>query len=165
MNPAGKVPVLIDNNLTLTESAAIITYLGDTYQDLSASLVPQCGTPERAIYNQWCYFSMTELEQPLWTIAKHQFALPERYHVPAILKTAIYEFRTALKVLQMGMTQGKWLLGTNFTAADILIGHTLHWAFENNIKFKNPLIEEYHARIMQREGFIATLSLCSKIIP
>lgn len=170
LNPAGKVPVLIDNDLILTESAAIINYLGDHYQQQhqqqrqhqqNKSLLPQCGTIDRALYDQWCFFAMTELEQPLWTIAKHQFALPEKYHVPAILKTAIYEFRMALQVLQTGLSKGTWILGENFTAADIIIGHTLHWAYENKIKFKVPLIEQYHGRIMQRPAFIETIDLCT----
>ncbi|MCK7574727.1 MAG: hypothetical protein MZV65_01635 [Chromatiales bacterium] len=39
-------------------------------------MVPLAGNQERASYNQWCYFTLSELEQPLWTIAKHRFALP-----------------------------------------------------------------------------------------
>ena len=155
LNPAGKVPVMVDENLVLTESAAIITYLGDKYPQ--AGLVPKCGSNNRARYNQWCFFALTELEQPLWSIAKHQFALPEKYRIAAIYKTAIYEFRQVLNILAQGLNNSTWILGEQFTAADILIGHSLHWAQENNIKLKNNKLEQYYDRLSQREGFIQAI--------
>lgn len=96
LNPSGKVPVLVDQELILTESAAIITYLGDKYVNHSGKsdiYIPECGTLARANYNQWCFFALCEFEQPLWTMAKHQFSLPQKYQVPEILRTALYEFR------------------------------------------------------------------------
>ena len=58
LNPSGKVPVLVDQELILTESAAIITYLGDKYVNHSGKsdiYIPECGTLARANYNQWCF--------------------------------------------------------------------------------------------------------------
>ncbi len=162
LNPSGKVPVLIDGDLVLTESAAIVTYLGDKYSQYpqkSDIVIPKCKTSQRAQYNQWCYFALCEFEQPLWTIAKHEFALPEKYHVPAIQRTAIYEFRSALKVLASGLGDNRWVLGKDFSAADILLCHTLHWANENKIKFKNTPIEEYYSRAIERKAFKEALDV------
>ena len=156
LNPSAKVPVLVDENLVLTESAAIITYLGDKYPN--SGLVPICGAASseinaRARYNQWCYFAMTELEQPLWTIAKHQFSLPKKYRIPKVYKTAIYEFRHVLGILAKGLGHSDWILGEQFTAVDILIGHSLHWAQSNNIKLKNLTLKQYYIRLSEREAF------------
>ena len=87
LNIGGKVPTLVDGGFVLTESGAICTYIGDRFP--GAGLVPPVGTKERASYNQWCYFALSELEQPLWTLAKHRFALPKQYRVPAVLDTCL----------------------------------------------------------------------------
>ncbi len=155
LNPAGKIPVLVDDKLVLTESAAIITYLGDKYPE--KELVPVCDSIQRAYYNQWSFFALTELEQPLWTIAKHQFVFPEKMRVSAVNKSALWEFRQILSILEKGLLGKEWILGDKFSAADILIGHTLHWAINNKIKLKNKTLENYHSRLTERNAFMATL--------
>ena len=72
LNPSQKIPVLQDGDFTLAESAAIVTYLADTY-GTSQDLVPQMpGTRERALYYQWCFSIMTELDaHTLYIIRKH----------------------------------------------------------------------------------------------
>lgn len=148
VNPGGKVPALRDGDTTLTESAAIITYLGDKYS--ARELVPEPGTVDRGRYDQWCHFAMTELEQPLWTIAKHMFAIPERYRVAAVIDTAAWEFQRALGLLSQGLGDKPFILGSEFSAADILLAHTLLWAEA----FKQPLeqagIGAYLERCKQR---------------
>lgn len=159
LNPAGKVPVLIDQQLVLTESAAIITYLGDKYPN--AGLVPACGTsPEqmarRTHYNQWCFFTLSELEQPLWTIAKHTFVFPKHLRLPAIQKSALWEFRNILTVLAKGLENKQYILGDTFSGADILIGNTLAWAVSRDIKLKNEVLENYCQRLFDRPAFKKT---------
>ena len=85
LNPAGKLPVLVDGDLNLTESVAIVTYIGERYP--ASKLVPD-GTPARADYLRWCSFVITELEQPVWTIARHRFILPKDKRVAGIEDTA-----------------------------------------------------------------------------
>jgi glutathione S-transferase len=110
INPAGKVPALQDEDVVLTESAAIVTYLGDKFPN--KGLVPAAGTAERGKYNQWSYFALTELEQPLWTIGKHKFAMQEDKRIPAIFDTAAWEFQQALKLLDMGLAFLRWTFST-----------------------------------------------------
>ena len=94
VNPAGKVPAMADGELVLTESAAIINYLADKWPE--KQLAPELGSPARGLFYQWSHFVMAELEQPLWTIGKHKFALPEEHRVEAIMPTASWEFQKAL---------------------------------------------------------------------
>ena len=61
LNPKGKIPVLEDDDLVLTESVAIVTYLGDTY-GRGSGLIPAANTVERAKYNEWCAFIQMELD-------------------------------------------------------------------------------------------------------
>src|SRR5262245_42115757 len=68
LNPAGKLPVLVDGDVVLTESVAIPLYLGEKYPE--KGFVPT-GAAQRAELNRWLLFTATELEQPLWRIARH----------------------------------------------------------------------------------------------
>lgn len=147
LNPGGKVPVLVDGDLILTESAAIVTYLGDQYAP--GSMVPTVGTLLRARYEQWCYFAVTELEQPLWNMAKHRFALPEARRVPAMIDCAAWEFGRALKILEKGL-QAPFIFGEHFSAADILLGHTLQWAQAFKLEISSPSILDYLQRLSTR---------------
>ena len=71
---------------------------------------------------------MAELEQPLWSMAKHKFALPSEYRLPGMDKTALFEFNKALEIIEKEMANKTFLLGEIFYGCDILIGHTLQWA-------------------------------------
>lgn len=150
VNPGGKVPALQDGPLTLTESAAIVSYLGDKFP--TRGLVPPAGTPERARHDQWCYFVLSELEQPLWTKGKHRFMLPEDLRVPAIVDTANWEFQKALGILSQGLGDKPFILGDDFTAADILIGHTLIWAEQAKQSIDPQNVRDYAGRLRGREA-------------
>lgn len=151
LNPSGKVPVLVDGDLVLSESAAICTYLGDMYPE--SRLVPQPGTGERGLYEQWCHFVMAELEQPLWTIGKHKFALPEEKRVPAVVPVAGWEFQRAAAVLAKGLEGKNYLVDGRFTMVDILAAHTLVWARAFKIPHDIAALDEYQARICARDAF------------
>ncbi len=148
INPGGKVPALIDGDLLLTESAAICTYIGDKFPD--SGLTPRPDTPERALYNQWCFFVIGELEQSLWTLAKHRFAIPEKWRVPAVMETALWEFSVAAKVLDARLGDKEYAVGGGFTAADILIGHALSWARAFQVPLGLPALEAYADRMLSR---------------
>ena len=150
VNPAGKVPALVDGDLTLTESAAIVTYLGDKFPE--QGLVPTPATAERAKYDQWCYFVLSELEQPLWTKGRHTFVLPPDKRVPAVIETAEWEFQKALDILSQGLGGNRYILGAEFSTADILIGQTLLWArvAKQTMDFQN--IKDYADRVLGRDA-------------
>jgi Glutathione S-transferase, N-terminal domain len=80
LNPTGKVPVLVDGDQVIPESAAIVLYLADKYRD--KGLLPE-GLPERAQAYRWIMFAVTELEQPLWRITRHTALYPEDKRIPA----------------------------------------------------------------------------------
>lgn len=150
LNPAGKVPALVDDGFVLTESAAILTYLGDKFPD--SGLVPAAGTQQRGLYDQWCYFVLSELEQPLWTIGKHKFALPEQQRIKEIFPTAAWEFQQALQLLSQGLGEASYILGESFSAADILIGHTLRWGENFDQPIEQGNVRRYADRVLSRDA-------------
>lgn len=155
INPGGKIPAIRDGELLMTESGAIVNYLGDKYSE--KALIPNLGTAARAKYHQWSYFVLAELEQPLWSIGKHKFALPADRRVPAMLETATWEFQQALGLLSQGLASKDYILGGQFQLVDILIGHTLHWAkaFQQELAQEN--IQAYLDRLESRSALQRTI--------
>jgi glutathione S-transferase len=148
LNPAGKVPVLDDDGTVVTESAAICMHLAERHPE--SGLLPPAGTPERTECYRWTSFILTELDAPLWTIAKHRFALPQERRVPAVIETASWEFRNAANVLASALGNRQYLAGAAFSVADILAGHTLLWARSARVPLGSDFPDDYLQRLLAR---------------
>jgi len=114
-------------------------------------LLPPVGAPERTECFRWISFILTELETPLWTIAKHRFALPKERRVPAVIDSATWEFGVAVHVLEAGVNRRPFLAGDTLTVADILAGHTLSWAKSARFELA-PDLERYLASLWDRNA-------------
>ncbi|WP_027967285.1 glutathione S-transferase family protein [Halomonas halocynthiae] len=136
-HPDGKVPVLVDGDVTVFESGAICRYLAAKYGK-DGQLMPS-DLEGQAQVDQWLFFVLTELEQPLWTQAKHTFALPDAQKVPAVIPTAAWEYKRAMGALERRFNGEGWLVGDAFSLADIFLAQTLGWAE----KAKHPVPEQF----------------------
>lgn len=152
INPGGKVPVLDDDGRIITESAAICIHVADKYP--KSQLMPHAGTPERTECYKWISFVLTELDAPLWTIAKHRFGLPKERRVPAVIETAGWEFRTVVKIMATALEGRPYLTGLSFTVADILAGHILLWAKSARLSHGSDILETYMDGLMARNAAI-----------
>lgn len=154
INFEGKVPTLVDEDLVLIESAAIINYIAAKCPALN--LIPNTDIKKRAKYDEFSYFVLAELEQGLWTNGKHRFALPEEQRVPDVLKTANWEFNKAINTLQNMFDGNDYVLGDTFSMADILLAQTLGWA--ERFKFTVPeYLMSYKDRLYSRPACIRAL--------
>ncbi len=129
LNPRGKIPTIQDGDLVLAESAAITTYLAETYgQD--TDLVPLPRSRQRALYDQWCFFMMTELDaHTLYVIRRHRDLASVYGEAPNAIKAAEEGFARQVAVItQQLRTDGPYLLGETFTCADIILTSCLTWA-------------------------------------
>lgn len=134
LNFEGKVPTLVDDDLVLIESVAIINYIAAKCPE--KNLIPTSDIKQRAKYDEIVCFVITELEQGLWTNGKHRFALPEAQRVPEVLPTADWEFNKAIKTLLNRYNGESFVLGDRFSMADVLLAQTLNWA--ERFKFNVP---------------------------
>src|ERR1044071_9750746 len=89
INPAGKLPVLVDGDFILTESVAIVLYLAEKYPE--KGLLPS-GLRARAEVYRWLFFAVTELEQPIWRIARHTLLYPPEKRLAAEIPIALQDF-------------------------------------------------------------------------
>ncbi len=156
INPGGKVPALVHDGLAITESPVICTYIGEQAPD--SGLVPGAGRA-RVLYDQWMFFVATELEQPLWTMTKHTFALPPKLRVPDMLAVAPKEFARAEQVLAQGLGDGPFLLGEQFTMADVMAGHTLFWAKATGVALAAENVAAYAERLRARPAWQRTAKI------
>ncbi|QBF82049.1 glutathione S-transferase family protein [Shewanella maritima] len=153
LNPSGKMPVITDGDIVLTESAAIMQYLVERY---GGAFVPAAGTADAAKHHRWVSFIMTELEQPLWSMGKHKFALPEEQRLPEMQKVAKFEFDRAAAIAEQWTPEDGFLLGDAITYSDILIGQTLLWAtvFEQDLP---PKLTALRDRLQHRPALASAL--------
>jgi len=147
LNPAGKVPVLVDGDIVLTESAAIVMYLADKYRD--KGLLP-ANLKDRAEAYRWIMFAVTELEQPLWRIARHTFLYPEARRLPDDIVLAREEFVTMAAILDRHMEGREFIVGDRLTIADCVTAYVVDWANEVHLIDDCPQLRAYLARMYAR---------------
>jgi glutathione S-transferase len=147
INPAGKIPVLIDSDLVLTESVAIVLYLAEKYSD--KGLLPN-ELNERAQVNRWLLFAATELEQPLWRIARHTALYPEEQRLPGDVILARAEFKDMASVLETHMRGRQFVVGNSVTVADFVMAYTLDWGNEYKLLGDCPQLLAYMKRMYAR---------------
>ena len=155
INPNGKVPAFVDGDITLFESGAICNYIAQKFPE--AKLLPQPGTREAALCQQWIFWVVAELEQPLWTMGKHRFALPPKQRLPQMLEIAAYEWLSPAAVLADHLDGREFMIGESFSVADIMVAHTLNWARSFEVPLGSDVVEAYLDRMIARPGFKKTL--------
>ena len=153
LNPSQKIPALQDGDLVLTESAAIVNYLGATY-GAARNLCPPASPRERARYDQWCFFVMMELDaNTLYVIRKHEDLHKIYGEAPNALQAARDGFaRQARAAAQRLSTSGPYVLGAHFSGADILLTTCLNGAIRRNIELPDTL-HDYLKRITARAAY------------
>ena len=145
LNPAAKIPVLVDGDLVLTESAAIVLYLAEKYRQFLP--VDARG---RAEVNRWLLFTVTELEQPLWRIAKNKNLYPQEQRLAADIPLASEDFRRMADVAEKHMHGRTFVVGDDVTVADFVLAYTLDWANEVKLLDRCPQLVAYMERMYAR---------------
>ena len=139
INPAGKLPALVDGDTKVFEGAAICLYLADKFSE--ARLAPKIGAPERGRYLSLMGYSTSQLEPAMGdTLLKAQW-LPQR---------GWPEFETVKDVIEGELGEGPYLFGDWFTAADIMIGSMFIWKRIWGAPPDRPKLEAYVDRLLAR---------------
>lgn len=148
LNPSGKVPVLIVGDMALTDSTAILTYLADKH----GSLTRAAGSLARAMQDALTLCLLDEVEELVWTAARHSFILPEDRRVPAIKDTLKWEFERNTARLAERIA-APFLMGEVMSVPDILCAHLMMWA--GSAKFPAPpaALTEHMTRMQARPAF------------
>ena len=119
VNPMGKVPALRHGDTVITEVAAICTYLADEFPGKKLNI--PTGTPQRGVYLKWLFFGPGCLEP-----AVTDRAAPRKEEARRAM-LGYGDFDTTMNVLAKAVEKGPWLMGEQFTAADVVIGANIRW--------------------------------------
>lgn len=149
LNPAARVPVLVDGDTVVTESAAIVLYLAEKYPD--KGLLPS-DIKERAQVYRWTMFAMTELEQPLWRIARHTMLYPEHQRLPQDIELARQDFASMAAVLDQHMQARQFIVGDDITVADCVTAYLMDWANEEGLIDDQTALLAYLQQMYQRSA-------------
>ena len=137
-NGSGKVPALLDGKDVLTDSSAIVSYLGDKHKKLSF----QSGSIERAYQDSMVFRIIDEVDMILWLAARHSFILPEERRVNAIKPSLKWEFERNIDRI-MSEKESKFLMGDEFMLPDIILAHCGSWARSAKFPLENRRFNDY----------------------
>jgi glutathione S-transferase len=143
INPAGKLPALVDGTTRIFENAAIGLYLGDKFP--ASRLAPPIDSPLRGRYLSLMVYSTSQIEPSLGDRLLKQPTPPPR---------GWNDFETVKDAVERELGDGPWLFGQQFSMADIMIGSMFMWQKIMGGKSERPIIDTYLARLAARPAAI-----------
>jgi glutathione S-transferase len=146
INPMGKVPALRHGDAVVTETAAICAYLADAFPQ--AKLAPPPGDRQRAPYYRWMFFTAGPVEAATSNKALNFVVPPGRERM---MGYGTYE--QTLNALEGAVSKGKYLLGDNFSAADVYVGSAIGFGLMFGTMEKRPAFEQYWQRLSVRPAY------------
>jgi glutathione S-transferase len=150
LNPNGHIPVLEDDGVVLWESMAINLYLADKYG--KNSLWPQ-DLAGRAEAYKWSLWAMTEVEPQLLNILRHRALLPAEQRDEKVAQAAVEALKGPLNVLEEALKGKEYLLGKNFTIADLNVASVLSWAPMMKLDLSStPSVQAWLQKCLGREA-------------
>jgi glutathione S-transferase len=155
LNPRHKIPVLRHGSLVLTESAAIIQYLSETFPTPSEVYIPSDAV-SRAQLNEWCYFIMSELDAGSLYVVRRHDGLKHIYgEAPIAVESAKSYFAHNLETMTARIGGDRpYLLGDRLSVADILMMTCFDWAASCDISLPET-VSSYRQRVALRPAYQA----------
>jgi glutathione S-transferase len=140
LNPMGKLPILTDDGTVVTESAAIALYLADRYA--YGRLAPRVDEAARAAYLRWSLFAPSVVE-PGAMAKQAGWAYKEA-------QAGWGSYDAMLKAMESAITDRAYILGDNFSMADVVFGGTLRFMLAFKTIEARPLFTAYAERLAER---------------
>jgi glutathione S-transferase len=141
VNPMGKVPAILHGDVLVTEQVAISLYLADLFPQ--AGLAPALGDRQRGPYLRWMAFYGACFEPAMVDKAMKREPGPP-------MMSPYGDFATVMSTLTGQLEAGPYILGQNFTAADVLWGTALQWMTAFGLVPETPIITAYVERMSTR---------------
>jgi len=153
-NPNGKVPVLIDGDRTLWESAAIMVYLANK---AGSALWPAADPSAQVEQLRWISWDLCHWARPLGAYYFEYIIKPSLLHVepdPKALNAVTPRLHVAAKILDTQLAQRAYVAGSSLTIADFCLGVLLPYAQDSHMPIEGyPHIQRWHAKLMQLEAW------------
>lgn len=146
VNRAGRVPAIKDSAISMGESCAINIYLAKKHKKLIPS-----DLPGEAKVLEWSFWVMTEVEKPMLNYLFHAAMLPDDQKKPEIAAQAMKDLAWPLEVLDTHLGKQRWLVGDDFSVADLNVAAVLAWGKMSKFDFSaTPNVAEFIDRCLSR---------------
>ncbi len=150
IHPHGQVPALDVDGQIMFESGAICHWLSDQFS--TKGLAPKLDSPLRAEYEQWMFYAPATVEPPAFNYMLHTRILPEDKRVKEIADWSVKQYINTLKILNQLLKDKKYLLGDQFSTADIMLGYLLFWFPDILERFS--ALQDYCQHLSQRKAYL-----------
>jgi glutathione S-transferase len=142
VNPMGKVPALKHGDVVITEAAAVCLYLADAFP--RAGLTVPIGDKRRGPFLKWMFFGPSCIEPAITDRAY------PRKEVPRAGALGYRDIDALADLIAKALAAGPYLMGEQFTAADVVIGAAVRWGMMFKLLPERPGFADYAARLSQR---------------
>lgn len=158
INPMGKVPAVTHRGVTVTECAAVCTYLADAFP--AAGLAPALDDPARGPYLRWMFFAAGPLEAAVTARSLGLLAPPDKAAM-----AGYGSFDQVVEALETAVAgAGPWLLGDRFSALDVYLGSQIGWGLQFRSLPERDAFKAYAARLFQRPAAVRARELDDALI-
>jgi glutathione S-transferase len=156
INPNGRLPVIVDDQFVLFESLAITLYLAKKY----GKLYP--GTLEgEAKAWQWSFWAIAEVDRGVNIWSLHAVRLPPQERNAALREEALKVIAAPFQVLDAALAKTPYLLGDDFTVADLNVAAVISRAIDMNLSAV-PHLKAWLSRCLGRPAARAAIELKTK---
>ncbi|WP_444994856.1 glutathione S-transferase family protein [Aliikangiella sp. IMCC44359] len=158
LNPAGRIPTLVDGDMVLFESPAICIYLCE--QNPDKKLIPALGSPERAKFFQWLTFLNNTLQAELMVYYYPHRHTTEEKNIPSVVAAQEQRIAEVLSIIDSELEGKTYLLGEHISACDFFFFMLAEWSLKIE---KSPLSFDNVKRYLQRLAKLPTIrAVCKK---
>ena len=155
IHPMGFVPAYVEGDTKLFESGAVVMYLADKHRK-AVSLAPEVDSPIRAEYLKWVCFAGATLDSKIVKVFDFQKLTDEKEKAEK-MDELYEELVTLFAVMDSILAKNKFILGNDFSAADLMLAQPLQWAVESGLLKKHNIIENYFNELKNRPAAIRSL--------
>lgn len=148
-SPMGKVPALVDGETMMSESAAIALYVADRY--CSGTLAPRPDDAQRGKFLYWLMYTPAVIEP----------AMSEKVNKvePNRGRSGWGDFDLMIETLEQALRDNTWLLGEQFTAADVMVGSSVAFLRMFGMLPESAVLNAYADRCLARPAYQKALAL------
>jgi glutathione S-transferase len=153
LNPMGKLPTLVHRGVVISEAAAICTYLADAFP--GADLAPALEDSRRGSYLRWMFFGAGCFEPALLDKTS------PRANPTSPRSIGYGSYADVLNAYERALQPGPYILGKQFSAADVYVGSQLGWGLFSKMLEPRPAFLAYLERLHARPAFARMNAQCA----
>ncbi|MFZ0987301.1 MAG: glutathione S-transferase family protein [Xanthobacteraceae bacterium] len=158
LNPNGRLPIIVDGEFVLPESLAITLYLAKKYA--LGTLYPAALEDEARLW-QWSFWAVAEVDRGVNIWSLHAIRLPPDERDAALRDEALGVLAAPFKVLDTAVSQNPYLLGSDFTVADLNVAAVINRAVDMDLS-PWPHLKDWLTRCLERPAARKALALRAK---